>query len=448
MSALPKLKQETKQKVLIYCRVSSTKQKTEGHGLDSQEHRCRQYAAVRGYEVEKVFPDDASGGGDFMNRPGMVSLLHYLDQNRGTHYVVLFDDLKRFARDREFHFKLKEALTFRKATVECLNFRFEDTPENEFIEAIFAAQGQLERQQNKRQVIQKMKARLEQGYNVFQAPPGYVYKKVPEHGKLMVRDEPMASIIQEALEGYASGRFQMQAEVQRFLEKNPYYPSKDKQGRVHPSRVKEMLTNPMYAGYVGKKDWAVSMRKGQHEPLVSLETFEKIQERLTKKAKAPARKDIREDFPLRGFILCDCCQRPLTSGWAKGKRKKHPYYFCYHKGCEMYGKTIRRDKLEGDFEDLLKTLQPAQGIFVLAKTMFKDGWDQQINVMESMVQGAKQKLASIEQDIQRTVDRIMTASTPAVITRYEERIEQLEKEKRLLADTQDKPPVQHGSFEE
>ncbi|MBD3754153.1 MAG: recombinase family protein, partial [Gammaproteobacteria bacterium] len=43
-------------RAVIYCRVSSTKQKTEGSGLEGQEHRCRQYAAAQGYEVEAVFP--------------------------------------------------------------------------------------------------------------------------------------------------------------------------------------------------------------------------------------------------------------------------------------------------------------------------------------------------------------------------------------------------------
>ena len=86
-------------KALIYCRVSSTKQAVEGHGLDSQEHRCRDYAAARGYEVEAVFPDDVTGGGDFMKRPGMVALISYLDAQRDRKaYVVIFDDLKRFAR--------------------------------------------------------------------------------------------------------------------------------------------------------------------------------------------------------------------------------------------------------------------------------------------------------------------------------------------------------------
>ncbi|MCG8604369.1 recombinase family protein, partial [bacterium] len=41
-------------KAVIYCRVSSKKQKKDGHGLDSQEHRCRQYADARGYQVEAV----------------------------------------------------------------------------------------------------------------------------------------------------------------------------------------------------------------------------------------------------------------------------------------------------------------------------------------------------------------------------------------------------------
>jgi site-specific DNA recombinase len=105
----------------------------------------------------------------------------------------------------------------------------------------------------------------------------------------------------------------MMVEVQRFLEKSVHYPHIHKKGRVHPSRVKDRLTCLTYAGYVEKQDLGVSARKGKHEGLVSLETFEKIQKRLTETVKVPARKDIHTDFPLRGFILCDDCGRPLTS---------------------------------------------------------------------------------------------------------------------------------------
>jgi hypothetical protein len=54
-----------------------------------------------------------------------------------------------------------------------------------------------------------------------------------------------------------------------------------------------------YAGHVQAKCGDVARREGQHEGLISLTTFEKIQERLKSKATAPARKDISENFPLR-----------------------------------------------------------------------------------------------------------------------------------------------------
>jgi hypothetical protein len=60
-------------------------------------------------------------------------------------------------------------------------------------------------------------------------------------------------------------------------------------------------------------NWGVGLRKGQHEGLISFETFGRIQARLTSTAKAPARKDISADFPLRGFILCNDCGKPLTA---------------------------------------------------------------------------------------------------------------------------------------
>ena len=69
----------THQKIaLIYCRVSSIKQTVDGDGLNSQEHRCRAYAASRGYPVEAVFPDSISGGGDYLGCAAGTRLRHYL----------------------------------------------------------------------------------------------------------------------------------------------------------------------------------------------------------------------------------------------------------------------------------------------------------------------------------------------------------------------------------
>ena len=177
-------------KAVIYCRVSSRSQEEDGHGLESQETRCRQHAAARGYAVAAVFPDTITGGGDFMQRPGMVALLSFIDAQPREKFVVIFDHLKRFARDTRFHLDLREAFRSRGATIECLNFKFDDTPEGEFIETIMAAQGALERKQNGRQVAQKMRARMQNGYWIHNPPIGYRYETIKGRGKMLIPNHP------------------------------------------------------------------------------------------------------------------------------------------------------------------------------------------------------------------------------------------------------------------
>lgn len=427
-------KNESGMKAVIYCRVSSTKQKLEGSGLDSQEHRCRQYALAKGYDVEAVFPDDASGGGDFMNRPGMVALLSYLDAQKGKDYVIIFDDLKRFARDTEFHIKLRREFQTRGARIECLNFKLDDSPEGKFVETIFAAQGELEREQNRRQVIQKMQARVEKGYWVFAAPVGYKYASDRAHGKILVRDEPIASIITQALEGFASGHFETQGEVKRFLESKPEFPKDTPQGEIRWQRVERILTQQIFAGYVEAPKWGVSARLGHHEPLISLETFKRIQERIKGKARAPARKDISDDFPLRGFVLCDDCGEPMTSCWSKGRNKHYAYYLCDTRGCESNRKSIARDKIEDGFADILKSIQPTRELFALAKTMFKDAWSLRLTEAQRDKEAVTKQLADIDKHVEALLERIVESDNPVVVKAYETKIAKLERNKLVLAE--------------
>ena len=124
-------------------RVSDPRQKTHGHGLESQEHRCRAYAEQNGHTVAAVFRDDIAGGGDFEKRPGLGALFSFLDTQKGIRYIVIFDDLKRFARETEFHLKLRRTLSERGVDVGSPNFRFGNTAEDRFVETVMAAQGEL-----------------------------------------------------------------------------------------------------------------------------------------------------------------------------------------------------------------------------------------------------------------------------------------------------------------
>ncbi len=434
-------------RAVIYCRVSSKKQSAEGSGLDSQEHRCREYAQQRGYQVDAIFPDDVSGGGDFMKRPGMVALLSYLDARPDDSYVVIFDDLKRYARDTEFHLKLKREMSARGATRECLNFKFEDTPEGKFIETVLAAQGQLEREQNGRQVRQKMQARMEQGYWVFKPPVGYRYASSSRGGKQLVHDEPLASIVTEALEGYAVGRFESQAEVKRFLESQPEFP-KNERGEVRQQQVSDILSRAIYAGYVDFKDWDISWRQGQHDPLISLATYQKIQQRREGTANAPHRKDIRLDFPLRGFVLCDDCGQPFTSCWSRGKSKKYPYYLCDTRGCPSRRKSIRRDLIEGRFAEVVQSITPKQALFDIAIAMFKDAWSERGEQLQQVTVGLKRELKALDTDIDELVQRIVETSNTTVITAYETKIEQLQQKKLSISDRLRNQSKPKHSFEE
>lgn len=418
---------------VIYCRVSTDKQVRDGHGLESQESRCRAYAEANGYTVEAVFPDDVSGAVDFMKRPGMVNLLRYIDAQPDKSYIVIFDDLKRFARDTRFHLDLRDAFRQRGAKIECLNFNFDETPEGEFFETIVAAQGQLERKQMRRQTIQKMEARMKAGYWCFPPPHGYRFEKTREHGKLMVRDEPVASILTEAIESYASGRFQGRAEVKRFLEHQPAFP-KTRHNAVTHQQVHDILTNAQYAGFLNMPRWGLRMIPAKHEPLVSFATFQTVQERLKGTAYAPARKDISEDFPLRGFITCACCGKPLTACWSKGRTQKYPYYLCKTKGCAEYRKSIKRDKLEGDFEALLKDLKPAAILFTMAFEMFRDLWAEKEASIEEDRAAIQRQITQNERKVAQLVDRLVDADSQTLIKAYESRLQEMEDQKLFLAE--------------
>ena len=432
---------------VIYCRVSSKSQEEEGHGLESQETRCREHARLKGYTVEAVFPDTITGGGDFMKRPGMVALLSYLDAQPDQNYVVIFDDLKRFARDTRFHLDLRDAFRLRGARIECLNFKFEDTPEGEFIETIMAAQGALERKQNGRQVAQKMKARMQGGYWIHKAPVGYAYETVKRRGKLLVRDEPLASIIREAFEGFASGRFETHGEVKRFFESCPDFP-RNGTGEVRFQRVAEILAHPIYTGYICSEVYHIDWLEGQHAALISLDTFDKVQARQKSMARVPARKNLGDDFALRGFVACGDCNKPYTACWSKGKSKKYPYYLCDTKGCASYRKSVPRAKIEDGFADIMRTLQPTQNLFAMARAMFRQAWDIRSAQAEETLKSRKEHIGSLDKQIDAVLARVVEASNPTVIRAYEGKIEALERDKLKLGEQLHNSIAPRGTFDD
>lgn len=429
---------------VIYTRVSDTKQKTHGDGLRSQETRCREYATMKGYQVAEVFQDDISGKD--RARPGMEKMLTWLRRNRKEAPVVIIDDINRWARDTFVHWMFRESIAEAGATLESPSIEFGETSSARFHENIMASAAQYQREQNAEQVKNRMRSRLMNGYWVFPAPVGYTYLRKPGHGKVLVRDEPVASIVQEALEGFACGRFQTQAELKRFLQSKPEFPRYGSTGYVHWQTVDNMVTRKLYTGMIEMPEWGVSLREGHHEGLIGMETYSKIQVRLKQKAYFSHRKDAQEDFPLRGSVCCSDCGALYTAGWSKGRHRDYAYYSCRSKGCPSYGKSIRREEIEGDFEKLLRKSVPAPEFQALLTRMFTKHWDHHCGQLKRARGSLKEQISRLDQQVSGLLHRIVDASTESVIKAYEKRVHDLEMEKLVLQEKLASTGKSSGTF--
>lgn len=431
---------------VIYCRVSEEKGGKRGDSLRSQETACREYARLANFDIHQVFTDSMTGGGT--NRPGMGAMVKFLKAHRAMGYSVIIDAIDRFARDVRGHWDLRDLLREAGGRLVSPKMEFKDDADSMMVENIHATFAQHFRQKNAEQTTRRMRARVMNGYWPFQAPVGYEYHSVRDRGRMLRRAEPAASIVQEALEGYASGRFDTQADVMRFLQDHPLFP-KDSRGIVRGQRVSILLRSPVYAGYIEVARWGIPLREGQHEGLISYETFKRIQDRLDGKTTAPRRRNLNEDFPLRGYVVCADCETPLTACWSKSRTgSRHPYYLCPKRGCESYGKSIRRDQIEGAFESLLQSVQPGEKLFAVAERMLRAWWD------HLLADGGRQKKAmaaqivKIEREVDRMLERILDVSEPRVLAAFEDRVRKMEDEKIVLRERMEKTSRPARSYDQ
>lgn len=419
-------------KAVTYCRVSSTKQVREGHGLSSQDTRCREFAKHKGYEVIHSFHDEGVSG-SLIERPKMQEMLSFLSA-QDEQIIILIDDISRLARGLDAHLQLRTAISEVGAKLESPSIEFGEDSDSILVENLLASVSQHQRQKNAEQVKNRMRARILNGYWISNPMVGYKYKEVPGHGKLLTRHEPIATILQSALEMFACGRLETQSEVRDFLLAHEAFPRK-KDGTIHLQQVKEMLTRVLYAGYITLPKWDIYMHPAKHEPIISYETYERIQKRLQSKAKAPTRKDLDVDFPLRGFVTCSSCGNPMTSCWSRSaNQRRYAYYLCQNKGCAMKGKSVRREKIEAEFDEIMRSVTPTQNFFWIAFKMFNELWEQRKAERTDDKQTLINHQKLIENKISKLVDRILSTESISLVTNYEDSIKELEQEKVSITE--------------
>ena len=194
-----------------------------------------------GHDVVQVFSDDMSG--KYAKRPEMDAMLPFLRKNRKQNPVVIIDDISRLARGLEAHLQLRASISDAGGRLESPSIEFGDDPDSIMVENLLATVTQHQREKNGQQTLNRMRGRMMNGYWVFHPPVAYKIEKQDVHGKILVPDEPNASHIREAFEGYASGRFASLSELKRFFERTNVFP-KNKSGEVHLTRIQEFVLPP------------------------------------------------------------------------------------------------------------------------------------------------------------------------------------------------------------
>jgi hypothetical protein len=163
-----------------------------------------------------------------------------------------------------------------------------------------------------------------------------------------------------------------------------------------------MLRNRVYIGQVDVPDFNVS-RRGDVEPLVNERVFFRVQAILDGRHEVtgPRQRD-DPDFPLRGYVRCESCGKPLTASWSKGRSDDYAYYHCRGR-CRAV--NISKATLEELFVEELTRLQPTPGFMRLVKDRVLSAW-------RDMQSDASQRIAEIERRrkaIREKLDRLDAA---------------------------------------
>ena len=419
-------------KCIIYCRVSTPGQISDGHGIETQEKLCRRWAARNGLDVMEVYRDCGISGKDMENRPALNEMLAKLLKLKEPH-VLLFYDIERLSREAgDFNVirKAVEQVGHMLATVEGI---LENTPIGRFIATVKAAQGQLWREENALKNKAKMIERARQGYWVFHPPFGYEFKK-DGRNKVLVAKEPEASIVREAVQGFADAVFITIADVQRFVNKRR---TECGLKTVKLTPIKDMLTEEKYTGFFAYPRWNIPTQKWHIEPLIDRVLFERVQDRLRKVNRLKKNQYNKDDptFPLKGYVLCAHCGRPLTGSHSTGRGGvRYPYYQCQNPKCENRRKMyIQPTVVHRDFETLLKNITPSNNNIALGRALAAEIYKEHEARHCADRDDKIQRMGKIDDEIAGLFESFRKANSDILRQMCEQKINELNTEKTYLS---------------
>ena len=398
---------------VIYARYSSDSQREES--IEGQIRECTAYAKKNGITIVKHYIDRAiSAKTD--NRPQFQQMIK--DSDKKLFDIVLVWKLDRFARNRYDSARYKTQLKKNGVKLVSATEIISEGPEGIILESVLEGYAEYYSADLAEKVVRGqteniLKGRCNGGRGTF----GYT---LDSERKFHI--DPLASpFVLESFRKYRNGL--TMKEIRDWLNENGI--KNPVGGAFTYNSVEHMLKNRRYIGELKFRDVVVP---DAIPPIVPLELFDDVQEKIAKNKKAPARRKAEDDYLLTTKLHCGYCGA-LMFGESGTSRtgEVHRYYKCAtakkKKGCKK--KTVRKQWLE----DLVvnQTMQlvrnDAAMESIIAKVMeLQDRENTNLPLYEKQLRDAESGIQNMLNAIQAG---ILTSST-------KERLEQLEETKREL----------------
>src|SRR5688572_27553094 len=406
---------------VIYVRVS-TKEQTENLSLPTQLRACEEYCRRQGFEILQRFHEQGESA-KTTDRSELQNLLKYCRTHKGKVHFVIVYNLTRFAREKYDHFALRAHLKSLGISLRSATEPIDDTSTGKLMEGVLAAFAQFDNDVRSDRTRAGMRAALELGRWTFPAPLGYL--NAPKwSGKSLVHDPDRAELVKRAFEDLATGRFTKQEVIARATAAG----LRSRKGlTLSPQSFGQMMRNPICIGKIESPDYGVSTQ-GDFEPLVDEATFYRAQAVLDGRIVVTgARQRNHPDFPLRGFVRCEVCGRPLTGSWSKGRNGHYAYYHCQRQ-CRAV--NVSKAVLEGAFVDELALLQPTAGYMRLVKDRILHVWEQRRAEANDLTAEQQRRVSAIQQKLDK-LDEAFLYSEAIDVTTYGRQRDKLREELTL-----------------
>ncbi len=117
---------------------------------------------------------------------------------------------------------------------------------------------------------------------------------------------------------------------------------------VGHQKISDIFRNPFYCGLIAHKMLEGEVIKGNQEELIPKEVFLKVNGFLDKNARGYSIVEENEHIPLKRFMRCDTCNKPMRGYLVKSKNIH--YYKCNTKGC---CNNKNAESLHRSFKDIL-----------------------------------------------------------------------------------------------